>query len=32
MKRVCVIVGAGEYARYDRDADAYVIPLTSLGA
>lgn len=27
-----VIVGAGEYARYDRDADAYVIPLTALGA
>ena len=26
-----VIVGAGEYARYDRDADTYVIPLTSLG-
>ncbi len=26
-----VIVGAGEYARYDKEADAYVIPLTSLG-
>ena len=27
-----VVVGAGELARYDRGADAYVIPLTSLGA
>lgn len=26
-----VVVGAGEYARYDREADAYVIPLTALG-
>ena len=26
-----VIVGAGEYARYDRDAGSFVIPLTSLG-
>lgn len=27
-----VIVGAGELARRDADADAYVIPLTALGA
>ena len=27
-----VIVGAGEYARYDKKADAYIIPLTALGA
>lgn len=27
-----VIVGAGEFARYDREADAYIIPLTALGA
>lgn len=29
---VAVIVGAGEFARYDAKADAYVIPLTTLGA
>ena len=27
-----VIVGAGEYARYDEQGDAYIIPLTALGA
>lgn len=27
-----VIVGAGEYARYDEAANAYIIPLTALGA
>lgn len=27
-----VIVGAGEFARYDAQADAYVIPITVLGA
>lgn len=27
-----VVVGAGEYARYDSENDVYVIPLTSLGA
>ena len=27
-----VVVGAGEYARYDAQADAYILPLTSLGA
>ena len=27
-----VIVGAGEYARYDREGNAYIIPLTALGA
>ena len=26
-----VIVGAGEYARYDKQADVYIIPLTVLG-
>lgn len=26
-----VVIGAGELARYDKDADIYVIPLTSLG-
>ena len=26
-----VVVGAGEFARYDKDADVYVIPLTALG-
>lgn len=26
-----VIVGAGEYARYDEQGDAYIIPLTALG-
>lgn len=26
-----VIVGTGEYARYDKEADAFVIPLTTLG-
>lgn len=26
-----VIVGAGEYARYDRQADVFIIPLTALG-
>lgn len=29
---MAVIVGAGEFARYDASADAYVIPLTALGA
>lgn len=28
---MAVIVGAGEFARYDTEADAYVIPLTVLG-
>nr|WP_164505447.1 DUF4143 domain-containing protein [Actinobaculum sp. 313] len=27
-----VVVGAGEYARYDAQADAYILPLTALGA
>ena len=27
-----VVVGAGELARYEKDVDAYVIPLTALGA
>lgn len=27
-----VIVGAGELARYDREGDAYVVPITALGA
>ena len=27
-----VIVGAGEFARYDAASDVYVIPLTALGA
>lgn len=26
-----VVVGAGEFARYDKDADVYVVPLTALG-
>lgn len=26
-----VIVGSGEYARYDRESDIYIIPLTALG-
>lgn len=29
---VAVLVGAGEFARYDKAHDAYVIPLTALGA
>ena len=29
---MAVLVGAGEFARYDADADAYVIPITALGA
>lgn len=28
---MAVLVGAGEFARYDHEADAYVIPLTALG-
>ena len=28
---MAVLVGAGELARYDKDADVYVIPLTCLG-
>lgn len=27
-----VVVGAGEYARYDRDLGVYVLPITCLGA
>lgn len=27
-----VVVGAGAYARYDKDLDVYIIPITSLGA
>lgn len=29
---MAVLVGAGEFARYDADANAYVIPITALGA
>ncbi len=29
---VAVIVGAGELARYDKENDAYIIPITALGA
>ena len=29
---MAVIVGAGEYARFDKEADAYVIPISALGA
>ena len=29
---MAVIVGAGEFARYDAASDVYVIPLTALGA
>lgn len=29
---MAVLVGAGEFARYDADADVYVIPITALGA
>ena len=29
---VAVIVGAGEYARYDKETGIYVIPITALGA
>lgn len=29
---MAVLVGAGEFARYDPDARAYVIPITALGA
>lgn len=29
---MAVLVGAGEFARYDAGADAYVVPLTALGA
>ncbi len=28
---MAVIVGAGEYARFDKDANAYVIPISALG-
>lgn len=29
---LAVVVGAGEYARYDRDLGVYVLPITCLGA
>lgn len=29
---MAVVVGAGEFARYDASAGVYVIPLTALGA
>ena len=29
---MAVIVGAGEAARYDKEEDVYIIPLTALGA
>ena len=29
---MAVIVGAGEYARFDKDTGIYVIPITDLGA
>ena len=29
---MAVLVGAGEYARYDREKDIYIVPLTALGA
>lgn len=29
---LAVLVGAGEYARYDRDLGTYIIPITCLGA
>lgn len=29
---MAVLTGAGEFARYDAEADVYVIPLTALGA
>ena len=29
---MAVIVGAGEYARFDKDTGIYVIPITALGA
>ena len=29
---LAVVVGAGEYARYDRELGVYVLPITCLGA
>ena len=29
---IFVLVGAGEYARYDKETGIYIIPITSLGA
>jgi hypothetical protein len=28
---LAVVVGAGEYARYDRELGVYVLPITCLG-
>ncbi len=29
---MAVLVGAGEFARYDRENGVYIIPLTAFGA